>query len=123
MEHKLITGKASDRNVFIDGVMLMADRSLAHRNHSPDGFAWGYGGSGPSQLALAILLELYGENIAQRFYMRFKFDIIAALPMQEDFELEVARVQEWLDKRLHGPESGCPVDNCPACAKESEKIS
>lgn len=24
-------------------------------NHSPDGFAWGYPGSGPAQLALAIL--------------------------------------------------------------------
>lgn len=26
-------------------------------NHSPDGFAWGYGGSGPAQLALAILAD------------------------------------------------------------------
>jgi hypothetical protein len=30
------------------------------RNHSPDGFNWGYGGSGPSQLALAILADHFG---------------------------------------------------------------
>jgi hypothetical protein len=28
------------------------------RNHSPTGFAWGYGGSGPSQLSLAILSDV-----------------------------------------------------------------
>ncbi len=30
------------------------------RNHSPTGFNWGYGGSGVSQLALAILADRYG---------------------------------------------------------------
>lgn len=29
-------------------------------NHSPDGFEWGYGGSGPAQLALAILADFLG---------------------------------------------------------------
>ena len=27
-------------------------------NHSPDGFEWGYAGSGPAQLALAIIADL-----------------------------------------------------------------
>jgi len=30
------------------------------RNHSPTGFNWGYSGSGPAQLALAILADFYG---------------------------------------------------------------
>ena len=30
------------------------------RNHSPSGFNWGYGGSGPAQLALAILADFLG---------------------------------------------------------------
>lgn len=37
--------------------------SQQFRNHSPDGFEWGYGGSGPAQLALGILL-----HAAQHFY-------------------------------------------------------
>ena len=34
---------------------------LELRNHSPAGFAWGYAGSGPAQLALAILLDATGS--------------------------------------------------------------
>src|SRR5262249_40617485 len=30
------------------------------RNHSPTGFEWGYGGSGPAQLALAIIADHIG---------------------------------------------------------------
>lgn len=55
--------------------------SLKIRNHSPDGFQWGYGGSGPSQLALAILLDLGIDiQIAEEIYQKFKFDVIANLP-------------------------------------------
>jgi Family of unknown function (DUF6166) len=31
--------------------------SLKLWNHSPSGFNWGYGGSGPAQTALALLLD------------------------------------------------------------------
>jgi hypothetical protein len=31
-------------------------------NHSPDGFEWGYGGSGPAQLALAMCIDALGGN-------------------------------------------------------------
>lgn len=36
---------------------------LEHRlvRHSPDGFAWGYGGSGPSDLALNMLIDALGD--------------------------------------------------------------
>ena len=35
---------------------------LAHRAiHSPDGFEWGYAGSGPADLAFSILLSEIGE--------------------------------------------------------------
>lgn len=51
------------------------------RNHSPDGFEWGYMGSGPSQLALAILLHhTQKRDIAQNYYMDFKTNIIASIP-------------------------------------------
>ena len=31
-------------------------------NHSPTGFEWGYGGSGPAQLALALLADHFANN-------------------------------------------------------------
>src|SRR5208282_6015903 len=51
---------------------------LELRNHSPTGFAWGYGGSGPAQLALAILMDATGEQaLALRHYQEFKFQFVA----------------------------------------------
>lgn len=52
------------------------------RNHSPDGFEWGYGGSGPAQLALAITLDALGGDVerARVLYQEFKWRVIARLP-------------------------------------------
>ncbi len=47
------------------------------RNHSPTGFAWGYGGSGPAQLALALLLDALGdEQLALQYYQDFKWKCV-----------------------------------------------
>ena len=50
-------------------------------NHSPTGFEWGYGGSGPAQLALAILADhCRDDDQALNFYQRFKWAVVAELP-------------------------------------------
>ncbi len=50
------------------------------RNHSPTGFEWGYGGSGPAQLALAILLEEYRDpEYALKHYQALKRRVVARL--------------------------------------------
>lgn len=82
MKHTL-KGNA-ERDVWLDGERLDPRPSQKVRNHSPDGFNWGYGGSGPSQLALAIILELTGRADG---YQKFKWDIIAGIP-QGPFEIE-----------------------------------
>jgi hypothetical protein len=49
-------------------------------NHSPSGFEWGYGGSGPAQLALAILADhCKDDELALNFYQRFKWAVVAEL--------------------------------------------
>ena len=50
--------RGADVLVTVDGDPVDWRASLALRSHSPPGPAWGYGGSGPAQLALAILLAL-----------------------------------------------------------------
>ena len=70
---------------------------LALRRHSPTGFNWGYDGSGPAQLALAILADYYrgdktGENPAadlrtERDYQDFKRKVVAALPQNQPWTL------------------------------------
>lgn len=55
---------------------------LAIRNHSPTGFEWGYGGSGPAQLALALCVEVAGRHRAERSYQSVKDRLVATI--QED---------------------------------------
>ena len=51
---------------------------LELRSHSPTGFAWGYCGSGPAQLALALLMDATGEpTLALRHHQEFKFKFVA----------------------------------------------
>ena len=53
-------------------------------NHSPTGFEWGYCGSGPAQLALAILADHLGDDEqALNLHQRFKWAVIAELPHRE----------------------------------------
>jgi hypothetical protein len=50
-------------------------------NHSPTGFGWSYGGSGPAQLALAILADfLADDEQALGLYQQFKWAVVAQLP-------------------------------------------
>jgi hypothetical protein len=50
-------------------------------NHSPSGFEWGYCGSGPAQLALALLADHLGDDEqALNLYQRFKWVVVAELP-------------------------------------------
>ena len=51
------------------------------RNHSPTGFEWGYGGSGPAQLALALLADHLGhDQEAVDLHQRFKWNVVAEFP-------------------------------------------
>ena len=66
---------------------------LKLRNHSPTGFAWGYGGSGPAQLALAILMHALGDaDRALRLYQDFKWAVIAKLEQRAPWRLSKSDV-------------------------------
>ena len=95
-----ITGNWETRKVCIDGVELSPARSQAIWNHSPDGFAFGYGGSGPAQLALALLLEFgLDDDVAQKHHQDFKWAVIAKLP-REDFEIDGEVVEAWIKENV-----------------------
>ena len=68
--------------VTVDGRRLNPRHDLW--NHSPYGFEWGYAGSGPAQLALAILADhCANSEEALNLYQRFKWEVIAELPHRE----------------------------------------
>lgn len=76
---------------------------LKHRIklHSPTGFQWGYGGSGPADLALNMLydylLRTHRKNakaIASDLYQSFKWDFIAR--KGEELSITGAEIEKWL---------------------------
>ncbi len=94
------TGQAKTRAVWFGTEPLTPDESLKHRNHSLDGFSWGYGGSGPSQLALAVLLKVTDPETALSLYQQFKWDHVANWPSDGDWLITVAEVKRWLAKAV-----------------------
>lgn len=76
-------------------------------NHSPDGFSWGFGGSGPSQLAYAMIRETLrrlgfpndeAKYFSQRLHQKFKWDVVAKFPQNLPFVCSMNRVQDWIDE-------------------------
>lgn len=76
--------------------------------HSPDGFEWGYAGSGPAELARCILIDHFGVTPVKRgiyyettepelpvSYQDFKERFIEALPQDGGFEISALKIEEW----------------------------
>ena len=77
---------------------LSPQRSQRIVNHSPTGFEWNYYGSGPAQLALAILLDCTNDGeTARRGYQRFKDQFIGPAP-EEGFTFTESQIRGWLDE-------------------------
>lgn len=89
--------KDVDRIVRRHGEHKKIDSRYDLANHSPRGFCWGYGGSGPAQLALAILCDyLKDDTRARRMYQAFKSEVIARLPMDENFVLTDRQIEDFI---------------------------
>ena len=66
--------------------------------HSPDGFNWGYGGSGPSDLARSIIADVTGdENPHPAIYQPFKWEFVSN--WGDRWEISLNEIRAWLEKR------------------------
>ena len=83
------TRENGNAEVSVDGAPLPPRNDL--KNHSPDGCEWGYLGSGPTQLALAVLCHHFGavgdsrqlaDVKALALYQEFKAKLIVTLPQE-----------------------------------------
>ncbi|MEJ0091329.1 MAG: DUF6166 domain-containing protein [Limisphaerales bacterium] len=95
---KTYTGRRrfSATKVTVDGRSLRFRRDL--RCHSPAEFEWSYGGSGPAQLALAILADHLGnDEEALNLHQRFKWAVIVGLP-RHYWTLTGQQIDEALQK-------------------------
>lgn len=100
-------GKRKDGNPYVWRIEITADGqyyqqildpapSQALYNHSPDGFEWGYMGSGPAQLALAIVLDATGNKVtALKYYQEFKETFVSTW-RDDYFHIKASQVRAWL---------------------------
>jgi hypothetical protein len=81
-------------------VVTVNGKPLAPRldlgNHSPTGFEWGYGGSGPAQLALALLADATGDaDVALALYQRFKREVVGRLD-HDGWSMTAEEIRGWV---------------------------
>lgn len=74
----------------------MADIRQQFVVHSPTGFEWGYGGSGPADLALNILGLFVPPPEAWRLHHHYKSHAIAGLDQDGPHTITAASVREWI---------------------------
>uniref|UniRef100_A0A6M3L6N7 Uncharacterized protein n=1 Tax=viral metagenome TaxID=1070528 RepID=A0A6M3L6N7_9ZZZZ len=91
------------KTTYIRGKLILVESldpkpSLEVNNHSPDGFNWGFNGSGPAQLALALLLDVSGDpDLSARHHLAFKFAFVAA--WQTSWVLSGDDIRRWLARQ------------------------
>ena len=95
----MISGDYQNNKLYHEGIEILLARSLKVRAHSSSGFNWNYLGSGPSQTALALLLEFGAtDEEALSYYQAFKREVIANIPAG-DFTMDDSKVTDWLEAR------------------------
>jgi hypothetical protein len=72
-----------------------------YETHSPSGFAWGYGGSGPTDLALALLADVTRNvKLAWVLHQQFKWTVVAKWPAGDQAERAGER-EKWRMPATH----------------------
>lgn len=64
---------------------------------SPDGHGWGYSGSGPAQLALDLLWEVYGAQPSAALYQRFKETFVAKIDQNAGWTVDEDQIRAIVD--------------------------
>ena len=90
-----------------NGSRFRAEQSQKVFNHSPDGFAWGYGGSGPSQLSLALLMDTgISEERAVSLHHQFKRDVVATWDKDSGWKITTEEITTWIANNENGSRTG-----------------
>jgi hypothetical protein len=84
--------------VTVNGRVLSPHRSQKLRNHSPTGFEWGYRGTGPAQLALALVLDATGHPLQSlAAYQWFKVAVVSNFD-HDTWEITAGEIHKWVEQ-------------------------
>jgi len=133
MKGKFYQGRRKENSVFVH---VKDEHSAWHKPlthvcyHSPDGFEWGYPGSGPADLALAILVDFLEEDpteaqvyaktgkgspsAAVHCHLKFKDKFVAGLP-KAHWRLTAEEIRKWYYSKI-----GALCNDCKQGMYESD---
>ena len=84
--------------VTVDGQLLPS--TFQQWRFSADGFEWGYDGTGPSQLAFAILADHFGDEYkALKSYKIFRDQVIAEIS-EDEWKIESSVIDRTLGETV-----------------------
>ncbi|MEZ4961985.1 MAG: hypothetical protein R2830_19310 [Saprospiraceae bacterium] len=122
------TAHGGNAKVWLNGKQLNLQASLKYCSKSPTGFNWGYGGSGPAQLAHEICRQIYGLKIARQVFQGFKHRYLANI-QDDGFDLTLDLsdfnrdyVRPFLDSEfviLEGTDNG-PTGHGDECYSDAD---
>lgn len=111
---KIYEGICSESAVDRTVVMVLENgvrRKLKHHiHHSPDGFSWGYLGSGPAELARCILWDHLGHTPHPMLYRKFKRDYVAKWPNKKGWAMNSEAIDAWLHLNRCLPRTAIPLE-------------
>lgn len=103
---KTYQGHRSAQGVVVEVVQDGRPKRLKHVvYHSPTGFEWGYGGSGPADLALSILADFLGRKPEPWLYQAFKGDFVSKWDSR--WVIHEGQIQDWLNEKQKGGGIDC----------------
>jgi hypothetical protein len=71
-------------------------RRIMRHSTKLEHWQWGFDGAAPADLALSILTEEVGAELAERHHMRYMRQVVARLP-RRGFEISARSVREWVE--------------------------
>jgi len=100
LSHKVYVMKRDATGHPIVLVKGRKEKPLKHIvRYSPSGLEWGYGGSGPADLALSILSDAVGRDLADCYHQDFKWFFISRIPW-DGGEITESQIAAWLWERV-----------------------
>lgn len=103
--YRAIRQSGSFPMVYVDDVELDPHPSVMIYNHAPD-FEWSYGGAGPCQLAIAILLDCTGNpNLSIQLHIPFMHDFIENAEF-DGFIIMESMIEKWIARQMPAAEEG-----------------
>lgn len=88
-------GNKGDNQVYADGEPIDPATDIVNHSHTGD-LSWGYSGSGPAQLAAALIADAVGPEAARKHYYDFYADVTSNLP--DSFELSADEIRAYVEK-------------------------